>query len=157
MSSPARKAADEGARHGKSKPGTDRKPMLLRVDPQVHAALTKWAADDLRSTNAHVEWLLRRALLDAGRLPPVKGPTLGVVPDTPDEPASPHPPGRGPTTLSVNGDDMKDTTSRDDDGAIDHPCAQPICRHSRDDHGDGTGAATSACCAPARPTSADPE
>ena len=64
--------------------------MLLRVDPQVHAALTKWAADDLRSTNAHVEWLLRRALLDAGRLPPVKGPALGVVPDTPD--GAPHVP-----------------------------------------------------------------
>ena len=94
MSSPARKPSDEGARRGKSKPGTDRKPMLLRVDPQVHAALTKWAADDLRSTNAHVEWLLRRALLEAGRLPPVKGPTLGVVPDTPDEtPQDPTHPG----------------------------------------------------------------
>jgi hypothetical protein len=59
--------------------------MLLRVDPQVHAALTKWAADDLRSTNAHVEWLLRQALSQAGRLPPTKGPTLGVVPDTPED------------------------------------------------------------------------
>jgi len=37
---------------------------------------------------------------------------------------------------------MKDTSSRGTDGAIDHPCAQPICRHSRDDHGDGTGADT---------------
>ena len=38
---------------------------------------------------------------------------------------------------------MKDTTLRDDDhGGIDHPCAQPICRHSRDDHRDGTGAGT---------------
>src|SRR6478735_6593010 len=68
MSSPARKPSDEGARRGKSTPGTDRKPMLLRVDPQIHAALTKWAADDLRSTNAHVEWLLRRALLPTVRL-----------------------------------------------------------------------------------------
>ena len=93
MSSPARKPSDEGARRGKSKPGTDRKPMLLRVDPQIHAALTKWAADDLRSTNAHVEWLLRRALLDAGRLPPVKGPTLGVVPEPDVTPHVPTPPG----------------------------------------------------------------
>lgn len=43
--------------------------MLLRLDPALHAALAKWAADELRSTNAHVEWLLRRALSDAGRLP----------------------------------------------------------------------------------------
>jgi hypothetical protein len=43
--------------------------MLLRLDPQVHAALARWAADDMRSINAQVEWLLRRALTDAGRLP----------------------------------------------------------------------------------------
>lgn len=49
--------------------GTARKAMLLRLDPAVHAALARWAADDLRSTNAHVEWLLRRALAEAGRLP----------------------------------------------------------------------------------------
>jgi len=84
MTSPARNDPDEGARRGKSPTPAERKPMLLRVDPQVHAALTKWAADDLRSTNAHVEWLLRQALIQAGRLPPAKGATLGVVPDTPD-------------------------------------------------------------------------
>jgi hypothetical protein len=38
---------------------------------------------------------------------------------------------------------MKDTTRRDDDHrVIDHPCAQPPCRHSRDDHGDRGGAET---------------
>ena len=38
---------------------------------------------------------------------------------------------------------MKDVTPRDDDrGPADHPCAQPICRHSRDDHRDGTGTTT---------------
>ena len=42
--------------------------MLLRLDPEVHEALARWAADDLRSTNAHIEWLLRRAVTDAGRL-----------------------------------------------------------------------------------------
>jgi hypothetical protein len=42
--------------------------MLLRLDPAVHDALAHWAADDLRSTNAHVEWLLVRALTEAGRL-----------------------------------------------------------------------------------------
>ena len=47
----------------------ERKSVLLRLDPEVHEALARWAADDLRSTNAHIEWLLRRAVTDAGRLP----------------------------------------------------------------------------------------
>jgi hypothetical protein len=50
-------------------PPAERKAVLLRLDPALHAALAKWAADELRSTNAHVEWLLRRALSEAGRLP----------------------------------------------------------------------------------------
>ena len=49
--------------------GGARKSVLLRLDPAVHAALARWAADELRSTNAHVEWLLRRALTEVGRLP----------------------------------------------------------------------------------------
>jgi hypothetical protein len=48
---------------------SERKGVLLRLDPAVHDALAKWAADDLRSTNAQIEFLLRRALADAGRLP----------------------------------------------------------------------------------------
>jgi len=48
---------------------TARKGMLLRLDPAVHDALAKWAADELRSTNAQIEFLLRRALAEAGRLP----------------------------------------------------------------------------------------
>jgi hypothetical protein len=50
----------------------ERKSMLLRLDPAVHEALARWAGEDLRSTNAHVEWLLRRALEQAGRLGPDK-------------------------------------------------------------------------------------
>ena len=46
----------------------ERVPFLLRLDPQVMAALKRWANDDLRSLNAEVEYLLRRALRDAGRL-----------------------------------------------------------------------------------------
>jgi hypothetical protein len=46
----------------------ERKPFLLRVDPELHEALQRWAADDLRSLNAQVEFLLRRALQAAGRL-----------------------------------------------------------------------------------------
>jgi hypothetical protein len=46
----------------------ERKPFLLRLDPETYAALQAWAADDLRSVNGQVEFLLRRALRDAGRL-----------------------------------------------------------------------------------------
>jgi hypothetical protein len=47
----------------------ERKSILLRLDPAVHDALAKWAADEMRSTNAQIEFMLRRALSDAGRLP----------------------------------------------------------------------------------------
>lgn len=46
----------------------ERKAFLLRIDPQVLDALQRWAADDLRSLNGQIEFLLRRALRDAGRL-----------------------------------------------------------------------------------------
>jgi hypothetical protein len=49
--------------------GSERKNVLLRLDPALHDALTRWAADELRSTNAQIEFLVRRALADAGRLP----------------------------------------------------------------------------------------
>jgi hypothetical protein len=48
---------------------SERKSVLLRLDPAVHDALAKWAADEMRSTNAQIEFLLRRALADAGRMP----------------------------------------------------------------------------------------
>jgi hypothetical protein len=48
---------------------SERKAILLRLDPAVHDALARWANDELRSTNAQIEFLLRRALADAGRLP----------------------------------------------------------------------------------------
>jgi hypothetical protein len=48
---------------------SERKGVLLRLDPAVHDALARWAGDELRSTNAQIEFLLRRALADAGRLP----------------------------------------------------------------------------------------
>ncbi|WP_018180607.1 hypothetical protein [Jongsikchunia kroppenstedtii] len=43
--------------------------MLLRLDPAVHAALTRWANDELRSVNAQMEKVLRDALREHGRLP----------------------------------------------------------------------------------------
>jgi hypothetical protein len=48
----------------------ERKPFLLRIDPAVLDSLQKWAADDLRSLNAQIEYVLRDALVRAGRAPP---------------------------------------------------------------------------------------
>ncbi|MEW5874863.1 MAG: hypothetical protein AB1752_06760 [Candidatus Zixiibacteriota bacterium] len=45
----------------------DRKPFLLRIDREIMEALQRWANDDLRSLNGQIEFLLRRALRDAGR------------------------------------------------------------------------------------------
>jgi hypothetical protein len=52
----------------------ERKSLLLRLDPAVHDALVRWASDELRSSNAQIEFLLRRALAAAGRLPSGAGP-----------------------------------------------------------------------------------
>ena len=57
----------------------ERVPFLLRLDPEVLAAVRKWAGDDLRSLNAEIEFLLRRSLQTAGRLP------AGRAPDRVDE------------------------------------------------------------------------
>ena len=48
---------------------SDRKQVLLRIDPAVHDALARWAADEFRSLNAQIEMLLRRELDRAGRMP----------------------------------------------------------------------------------------
>jgi len=56
----------------------ERKPFLLRLDPAIYAAVEKWAADELRSQNAQIEYLLRRALKEAGRLKP-QGPPVADV------------------------------------------------------------------------------
>jgi hypothetical protein len=50
-----------------------RKAFLLRVDPAVLEAVQRWADDDLRSLNGQIEFLLRRALADAGRARPREG------------------------------------------------------------------------------------
>ncbi len=46
-----------------------RKAYPLRLDPKIHAAVEKWAADDLRSVNAQIEYLLRQALKQSKRTP----------------------------------------------------------------------------------------
>ena len=46
-----------------------KKQYPLRIDAAVYDALERWAADEFRSVNAHIEYVLREALLRAGRLP----------------------------------------------------------------------------------------
>jgi hypothetical protein len=88
---------------------TERKQLLLRLDPAVYDALARWADDELRSTNAQIEFLLRRALSEAGRLPGNVGrmrqrgrpsrsdpsePSQPSGPRQPDEPSQPDAPRR---------------------------------------------------------------
>ncbi len=58
---------------------SEKKKFLLRLDADVYNALEKWAADDLRSVNAQIEYVLKDAVRKAGRL---KSP-----PSTPAEPS----------------------------------------------------------------------
>ena len=53
---------------------SERKSVLLRLEPAVHDALARWANEEMRSTNAQIEFLLRRALAEVGRLPRHAGP-----------------------------------------------------------------------------------
>ncbi|MEU1038991.1 hypothetical protein ACFYP4_18515 [Streptomyces sp. NPDC005551] len=71
MTAPAEGTPAEGAPRRRPQ---QRKQVLLRLDPLVHDALARWAGDELRSTNAQIEFLLRRALGEAGRLPGAAGP-----------------------------------------------------------------------------------
>ena len=45
-----------------------KKQFPLRLDPKLYATLERWAGDELRSVNAHIEFLLREAVRHAGRL-----------------------------------------------------------------------------------------
>jgi len=54
----------------------DRKAFLLRLDPALHDALQRWAGAELRSLNAQIEFLLRRALRESGRLPVEEPPAV---------------------------------------------------------------------------------
>lgn len=46
-----------------------RKKFLLRIDPDLYTALERWAGDELRSVNGHIEYLLTQAVRKAGRAP----------------------------------------------------------------------------------------
>lgn len=45
-----------------------KKPFVLRLDPEILKAMEKWASDEFRSTNGQLEWLIAKALKEAGRL-----------------------------------------------------------------------------------------
>jgi hypothetical protein len=70
---------------------TERKRLLLRLDPDVYERIARWAADDLRSVNAQIEYALRRALRAAGRAGP-----LPTDEPRPDDGAAPEGEGVGP-------------------------------------------------------------
>lgn len=80
---------------------TERKQVLLRLDPAVYDALARWASDELRSANAQIEFLLRRALAEAGRLPGNAKP----IPRRGRPPKAAQPPG------DVSDTDVPDTPS----------------------------------------------
>ncbi|MBO3698436.1 Arc family DNA-binding protein [Roseivirga sp. E12] len=45
-----------------------KKPFVLRLDPELLSAVEKWAADEFRSTNGQMEWIVNKALKETGRL-----------------------------------------------------------------------------------------
>jgi hypothetical protein len=45
-----------------------KKPFVLRLDPELLKAVEKWAADEFRSTNGQLEWIVQKALMEAGKL-----------------------------------------------------------------------------------------
>lgn len=55
-------------------PSEDRKAFLLRIDPKLWAELEAWAADELRSVNGQIEFLLRQAAQQRRGKPPAEGP-----------------------------------------------------------------------------------
>jgi len=46
---------------------SEKKPFVLRIDPEKLKALEKWAADEFRSTNGQIEYILDQALRKSGR------------------------------------------------------------------------------------------
>lgn len=61
----------------------ERRSYLLRIDPATLEALRRWAADDLRSLNGQIEFLLHRCLRESGRLRREPPPDPARGPETP--------------------------------------------------------------------------
>jgi hypothetical protein len=45
-----------------------KKPFVLRLDPEILKAVEKWAAEEFRSSNGQLEWIISKALRENGRL-----------------------------------------------------------------------------------------
>lgn len=45
-----------------------KKPFVLRLDPEILKAMEKWAADEFRSVNGQLEWIITKALRETGRI-----------------------------------------------------------------------------------------
>jgi len=80
-----------------------RKPFLLRTDPDVLDALQRWASDELRSVNGQIDFILRRALQQAGRMPSrrARRPASGPAPDDEANAAQRQP---GPASANETGE-----------------------------------------------------
>lgn len=87
MTTPTPEESGAGSEPAPPRRPQQRKQVLLRLDPLIHDALTRWAGDELRSANAQIEFLLRKALSDAGRLPRGAGamPRRGRPPKEPGD------------------------------------------------------------------------
>ena len=55
-----------------SKKESTTKSFILRIDPEMMEAIETWAADEFRSTNGQLEWIISKALKDARRISPPK-------------------------------------------------------------------------------------
>lgn|GEM_PF-248341 len=93
-----------------------KKRFLLRVDPAIYEALEKWAADDLRSVNGQIEYLLAVALRQAGRLPApttARDGARGDGVDTPDGSVGGTPGGTGGARMCREPDTATDAAARE--------------------------------------------
>ena len=101
----------------------ERKNILLRLDPAVHDALARWAADELRSTTAQIEFLLRQGLAQAGRLPREVGglPRRGRPPKS----AQPRPGEPEPEAANASGPADPAGSAESADSAGPAPSAEP--------------------------------
>jgi hypothetical protein len=52
-----------------------KKVFALRLDEEIYAAIERWAADEFRSTNGQMEWIISKALKDARRFPSISADT----------------------------------------------------------------------------------
>lgn len=64
---------------------SNKKPFVLRLSPPMMEMLEKWAADEFRSINGQIEWILNRALKEAGRYKAPASPEAGIDTDRADE------------------------------------------------------------------------